>query len=56
MKKIIKKYNEWIKTNAIYKEWKSDDYENTIVYESIDGNIISIMRDEDNNIIDAWKD
>ena len=54
-KKIANKYNEWLADNLIYTEWKDEDYENTTIYENINGDLIVIQRDENGNIVDAWE-
>jgi hypothetical protein len=56
VKKIINKYNEWVADDFIHTEWEHEDYENTTVYENINGDIIVIERDEDGNIVDAWEE
>jgi hypothetical protein len=55
-KKIVNKYNEWVTDDFIHDEWEHEDYENTTVYENINGDIIVIERDEDGNIVDAWEE
>jgi hypothetical protein len=54
--KIINKYNAWVTKDIIYDSWENKDYENTTVYEDIEGNVISITRNEKGEIIDAWED
>ena len=54
-KKIVNKYNEWVADNLIYTEWEDEDYENTTVYENVNGDVIVIERDENGNIMDAWE-
>ena len=54
-KKIVNKYNEWIADNLIYTEWEDEDYEDTTVYENVNGDLIVIQRDENGNIVDAWE-
>ena len=54
-KKIVNKYNEWVADNFIYAEWEDEDYENTTVYENINGDVLAIQRDENGNIVDAWE-
>ena len=55
VKKIVNKYNEWVANNLIYTEWEDEDYEDTIVYENVNGDVIVIQRDENGNIVDAWE-
>ena len=54
-KKIVNKYNEWLADNLIYTEWEDEDYENTTVYENVNGDVIVIQRDENGNIVYAWE-
>ena len=54
-KKIVNKYNEWIADNLIYTKWEDEDYENTTIYENVNGDLIVIQRDENDNIVDAWE-
>ena len=54
-KKIANKYNEWLADNLIYTEWEDEDYENTTIYENVNGDLIVIQRDENGNIVDAWE-
>lgn len=56
MKKIINKYNNWVANNEIYKSCKHEDYDNIIVYENINGDIICIERDNNGKIIGAWEE
>ena len=56
MKKAINEYNLWVAEDMIAKTWASEDYENTTVYENINGDVIVIERDENGNIIDAWQE
>lgn len=54
MKKALKKYRQWVKNNSIVDSWDHEDYDNTIVYEDINGDIVCIQRDNEGNIVDAW--
>lgn len=56
VEKIIKKFNDWKENELIYKEWKSEDYDNVTVYEEVNGDIICIERDANGNIVDAWEE
>ena len=38
-----------------YTEWEDEDYEDTTVYENVNGDLIVIQRDENGNIVDAWE-
>ena len=49
------KYNQWMKEHPIDSSWKSEDYENTTVYEAINGDILCVERDVNGNIVDAWE-
>ena len=53
--KIIDKYNKWIADDFIYTEWKDEDYDNTTVYENVNGDVLVIQRDENGKIVDAWE-
>ena len=55
LKKIINKYNDWVVEGRIYTQWESEDYENTTVYENINGDVIAIKRNDEGNIVDAWE-
>ncbi len=52
--KIVKRYNEWIAEDRIYKTWEHEDYEDVMVYEDINADIICIQRDANGTIVDAW--
>lgn len=54
--KAMKKYLQWVEDDFIHTEWEHEDYENVMVYEDVNGDIICIERDENNNIIDAWEE
>ena len=53
---VVREYFDWIMDDLIYTQWTHADYENVIVYESINGDIICIERNEHNEITDAWKE
>ena len=55
VKKIVAKYNEWVANDEIYKTWESEDYDNAMVYENVEGDVIAIEYDENGKIIDAWE-
>ena len=54
MKHIIAEYEEWVAEDYIWKTWEHEDYDNTIVYEARNGDIICIRRDENGKIVEAW--
>ena len=54
VQKIINKYNDWVKNDKIYDTWTSDFYKNCTVYENVDGDVISLIRNDKGEIIDAW--
>ena len=53
---VMREYFDWVMDDLIHTEWIHEDYENVTVYESIDGDIICIERNEHNEITDAWKE
>ena len=55
LKKVIDKYNYWIEHDMIMYEWENEDYDNTMNYEDINGNVIAVERDENDNIVYAWE-
>jgi hypothetical protein len=54
VQKIINKYNDWVKNDKIYDTWTSDIYKNFTAYENVDGDVISLIRNDKGEIIDAW--
>ena len=52
----IKRYEQWVEDDRIWKTWEHEDYENTIVYEDIAGDIVCIQRNAEGKIIDAWEE
>ena len=56
MYSVMREYFDWIIDDLIYNQWIHEDYENVTVYESINGDIICIERNEHNEITDAWKE
>lgn len=55
VEKAIDKYNYWIEHDMIAYEWENEDYDNTMNYEDINGNVIAVERDENDNIVYAWE-
>ena len=55
LKKVIDKYNYWIEHDMIMYEQENEDYDNTMNYEDLNGNVIAVERDENNNIVYAWE-
>ena len=53
--KVVEKYNLWVANNRIYQSWENEDYDNTINYEDVNGDIISIERNTKGEIVDAWE-
>lgn len=56
VQKVINKFQNWKENNLIYKEWESEDYDNVMIYEDVNGDIICIEKDKNGNIIDAWEE
>ena len=52
---MMKKYNEWMTTHTIDSYWDSEDYDNTTVYEAVDGDILCVERDIKGAIVDVWE-
>ena len=55
LKKVIDKYNYWIEHDMITYEWENEDYDNTMNYKDINGGVIAVERDENDNIVYAWE-
>ena len=55
LKKVIDKYNYWIEHDMIMYERENEDYDNTMNYEDLNGNVIAVERDENENIVYAWE-
>lgn len=55
MQALVNNYKKWVEKDLIYKMWEDEDYENTMVYENINGDVIAIERDENGNIIGAYE-
>lgn len=56
MYSVMREYFDWIMDDLIYNQWIHEDYENVTVYESINGDIICIERNEHNEITDTWRE
>ena len=56
MNKALKKYNEWVANNRIYKTWDNEDYENVVNVEDVNGDVLCVESDENGNIIDVWEE
>lgn len=54
VQKAIRIYNEMVADDMVHKIWTHEDYENVMVYEDVNGDIVCIERNEDGKIIDAW--
>lgn len=52
----IKKYEQWVEDDRIWKTWEHEDYEDTMVYEDTAGDIVCIQRNAEGKIIDAWEE
>lgn len=53
---MMNKYSKWMAEHTIDSSWESEDYENTTVYEALNGDILCVQRDSNNNIVDVWED
>ena len=53
--KAIETYNYWVEHNMIIDKWENVDYDNTMNYENINGDVVAVERDENGNIIYAWE-
>jgi hypothetical protein len=53
--KVVEKYNLWVANNRIYQSWENEDYDNTTNYENVNGDVISIERNNKGEIVDAWE-
>ena len=52
--KAIRFYNEMVEDDMIHKTWTHEDYKDVTVYEDVNGDIVCIQRDENDQIVDAW--
>ncbi len=52
--KAIKFYNEMIADDMVYKTWVHEDYDDVMVYEDVNGNIVCLQKNENGEVIDAW--
>jgi hypothetical protein len=52
--KAIQFYNEMLADNVVHSTWTHEDYEDTTVYEDINGDIVCVRRNEAGEIIEAW--
>ena len=52
----IKRYEQWVEDDRIWKIWEHEDYEDTMVYEDTAGDIVCIQRNVEGKIIDAWEE
>lgn len=52
---MMKRYNEWMNTHTVDSSWASEDYDNTTVYEAINGDILCVERNAQGTIIDVWE-
>ena len=52
----MKEFVEWTKLDYIYDSWTHEDYDDVTVYESRSADIICIRKDENGNVLEAWKE
>lgn len=52
--RAIRFYNEMVEDDMINKTWEHEDYDNVMVYEDVNGDIVCVKRDTNGEIIDAW--
>lgn len=52
--KAICFYNEMVEDDMVHKTWIHEDYDDTTVYEDINGDIVCVRRNEAGEIIEAW--
>jgi hypothetical protein len=52
--RAIQFYNEMLADDMVYSTWTHEDYDDTTVYEDINGDIVCVRRNEAGEIIEAW--
>lgn len=52
--RAIRFYNEMVEDDMIKTTWEHEDYDNVMVYEDVNGDIVCVERDASGEIIDAW--
>lgn len=52
---MMNKYNDWMTTHTVDSYWTSEDYNNTTVYEAVDGDILCVERNTKGTIVDVWE-
>ena len=52
--KAVKVYNEMVADGMVHTTWTHEDYDDVMVYEDVNGDIVCVQRNEKGEIVDAW--